>query len=500
MKFKSFLNKKSLLNFRGYKLCRYFKAATTFSEPFIVEGRYLRMAHKNLSGKMHSDHIALLMAFQQWLKAKWRSEEAEQEFCDRKSLNLQILRMTYEARNQLKDIMLFSGFPEDCMMEGSSFDANVDDPRLDTITSLLAYALYPNVCYHMGKRKLLTHEGKLALIHKGSVNCGHDIAPFPSPFFVFGEKIKTRAVSAKSMTMVTPVQLLLFSSDSVELIDAQENLVCLDNWIYLKLEPTLAAQLASVRSILDSVMATCTIQPEVVTQNARSIELFTRILRMLSEPCGQHIIIQQESQSQPLIPSTMSSLFQPSSSSTSSMRSPNFNKRVAYDSNNFNSNNNNNFNNNNFNNNNNNNNFNNNRYSNNNNNFNNNNRNFSNNQPAAQNRFNSPAQQPSTSSNQPSNIPLPPHLMSGNNQPTTSRNDNFQSNNFRNQNFNNRNFQSNNNNNNFNRNNNNNFNNNNRNGGFNNNNNNNYRNNNGNFNNNRNNGGRSFGNNQRFSN
>jgi ATP-dependent RNA helicase A len=57
------------------------------------------------------------------------------------------------------------------------------------VISLLCYALYPNVCFHVSKRKLLTTEGKEALIHKNSVNCGREIPIFPSPFFVFTEKV-----------------------------------------------------------------------------------------------------------------------------------------------------------------------------------------------------------------------------------------------------------------------------------------------------------------------
>jgi ATP-dependent RNA helicase A len=77
-------------------------AASTFSEPFVIETKYLRPMHRNYAGKRCSDHIALFMAFQQWLKAKWYGEQSEQEFCERKALNMQILRMTFEARNQLK--------------------------------------------------------------------------------------------------------------------------------------------------------------------------------------------------------------------------------------------------------------------------------------------------------------------------------------------------------------------------------------------------------------
>jgi hypothetical protein len=58
------------------------------------------------------------------------------------------------------------------------------------ITSLLTMGLYPNVCYHMGKRKVLTMENKAALVHKSSVNCSNRDCFFQSPFFVFGEKVR----------------------------------------------------------------------------------------------------------------------------------------------------------------------------------------------------------------------------------------------------------------------------------------------------------------------
>ena len=62
--------------------------------------------------------------------------------------------------------------------------------------------LYPNVCMHKEKRKVLTTEARAALIHKSSVNCSRETLVCPIPFFVFNEKIRTRAVTCKNMTMV----------------------------------------------------------------------------------------------------------------------------------------------------------------------------------------------------------------------------------------------------------------------------------------------------------
>jgi len=108
--------------------------------------------------------------------------------------------------------MIMSGFPEECL-SSQWFDVEQSNSKLDIVfkkilfnlilifvflkvISLLCYALYPNVCFHVSKRKLLTTEGKEALIHKNSVNCGREIPIFPSPFFVFTEKVKPKTLNS----------------------------------------------------------------------------------------------------------------------------------------------------------------------------------------------------------------------------------------------------------------------------------------------------------------
>ena len=67
---------------------------------------------------------------------------------------------------------------------------------------MLGLGLYPNVCYHKEKRKVLTVESKAALVHKSSVNCSNFEIKFPSPFFIFGEKVgRQRLCSATFVNM-----------------------------------------------------------------------------------------------------------------------------------------------------------------------------------------------------------------------------------------------------------------------------------------------------------
>lgn len=137
------------------------------------------------------------------------------------------------------------------------------DVRLDTITALLCMGLYPNVCYHKEKRKVLTTESKAALIHKTSVNCSNFEQHFPYPFFVFGEKIRTRAVSCKQMTMVSPLHLLLFGSRKVEYVD---NVIRLDNWINLDMNPDHAAAIVALRPALESLVVKASKDPETILE------------------------------------------------------------------------------------------------------------------------------------------------------------------------------------------------------------------------------------------
>ena len=62
-------------------------------------------------------------------------------------------------------------------------DSRNTGPHYDTPPWLCVCAgLYPNVCMHKEKRKVLTTEARAALIHKSSVNCSREALLYPIPF------------------------------------------------------------------------------------------------------------------------------------------------------------------------------------------------------------------------------------------------------------------------------------------------------------------------------
>jgi ATP-dependent RNA helicase A len=58
-------------------------------------------------------------------------------FCDHKGLNMPTMRVTWEAKNQLKELLVSSGFPEECFLP-QEYNFTGPDPKLDMVIALLA--------------------------------------------------------------------------------------------------------------------------------------------------------------------------------------------------------------------------------------------------------------------------------------------------------------------------------------------------------------------------
>lgn len=254
---------------------------STFSEIFALElgQRRLQNHQKALSGNKCSDHVAQIIATQMWGNARRRGEDEEIRFCEWKGLQLSTLRIISEAKGQLLDLLQQTGFPEESMIS-QNINANVDDPNLDMSTALLCMGLYPNVCYHKEKRKVLTTESKAALLHKTSVNCSNLAVTFPYPFFIFGEKIRTRAVSCKQLTMVAPLQLLLFGCRKVDLV--KDNHVRLDNWLIFEMNPKYASMLVALKPAIEELIALACEEPSEILQMSDS---HVKLIQVIKDIC-----------------------------------------------------------------------------------------------------------------------------------------------------------------------------------------------------------------------
>lgn len=237
--------------------------SSTFQEIYALElgQRRLSFHQKALTGNKSSDHVAMLTAMQMWAGKRRIGEEEERRFCEWKGLQVNSMRIIDDAKSQLLGLLQQCGFPEQNMMPYRVNNTEAD-PHLDLCLALLCVGLYPNVCVHKEKRKVLTTESRDALINKTSVNCSNQQTTFKYPFFVYGEKIRTKAVSCKQMTMIAPVHLLLFGSRKVELIGP--NLINVDNWIKFEMDGNQARLICALREFVDQIVVKAANDPEEV--------------------------------------------------------------------------------------------------------------------------------------------------------------------------------------------------------------------------------------------
>ncbi|XP_032585877.2 dosage compensation regulator isoform X1 [Drosophila mojavensis] len=258
--------------------------SSTFSEVFALDIGQRRLAahQKALSGRKCSDHVAMIVASQMWQSAKNRGEQEEARFCDWKGLQLSTMNVMYDAKMQLLDLLVQAGFPEECMLP-HKVDANADDPELDISLALLCLGLYPNICVHKEKRKVLTTESKAALLHKTSVNCSNLAVTFPYPFFVFGEKIRTRAVSCKQLSMVSPLQVMIFGCRKIDL--AANGVVRVDNWLNFDIDPEHAAKIGALKPALEDLITIACDNPGNVL---KLDEPYARLVRVIRDLCVQN--------------------------------------------------------------------------------------------------------------------------------------------------------------------------------------------------------------------
>ncbi|XP_054157981.1 ATP-dependent RNA helicase A protein-like [Oppia nitens] len=269
-------------------MCTITANASTCPDPFdSFNLNRLRYAHKKFSNGYFSDHLMLLKAFRLWERAERKGEGNAIQYCEQNSLLPTSMRITSEAKRQLIELLKSSMFPDQSLCDrfnnndfggyneshhgnNHQIDGNNNNNNtntcLDLVTALLTMGFYPNVCVHKEKRKVLTTEAKIALIHKSSI--GYTNIPFPQqtfpmPFFVFGEKLRTSIVCAKQLTMVSPIHLLLFGAKRVDV--TPDHYVQLDKWIDFKMDLRFATTIVALRQPIEELIMKVSADPEAVS-------------------------------------------------------------------------------------------------------------------------------------------------------------------------------------------------------------------------------------------
>ncbi|CAL8079092.1 unnamed protein product [Calicophoron daubneyi] len=260
-------------------------------DPFLMppDRRRLSNGQRRFAAGYFSDHLAGLNIFQTWSRERSRGgEEAADFLCERRELNAPALRVMEDAANQIRTILINLSFPEEALSDSPIDFYSENNADCITLTSLLTLGLYPNVCFHAEKRKLLTTEGAVALVHKGSVNCSNVPIQFPHPFFIFDEKIRTQAVSCKGLTLANPFQLMLFGCRTAVWKDTEQGgVVLLDDWIPLRIQFSSASRIFALRPALEALLVRACLRPEQLSEPERQDIQVVEMTRSIC--CGHRV-------------------------------------------------------------------------------------------------------------------------------------------------------------------------------------------------------------------
>jgi len=171
------------------------------------------------------------------------------------------------ARKQLTDILVHAGFPPDIFLTKQMYQPY----ELDAVVGTLVAAFYPNTCLHKETRRILTNEDEIVLIHKSSVlysyiqaNHLNKSTSLKSPLFVYTEKSANRnLISAKHMTMVSFMQLLLFGVRRYE-FRRHSDTIKLDGWLEIRIDPQVFDCVWVIKTELENILTRVCYQPQTL--------------------------------------------------------------------------------------------------------------------------------------------------------------------------------------------------------------------------------------------
>jgi HrpA-like RNA helicase len=170
-----------------------------------------------------SDHLTLLNMYDQWMLARQRDSGTQKAFLRENHLSRIVLDMITATRRQLLDYLIDSKFVKAREQNDAS---KVYDTYL--LKAVLVAALYPNIIQSIPdnperpkKYQLTSMTGEQIKIHPCSVF--KNTTKFWPPFILYLEKIKTNDIFIRDVTLVDPIQLVLFGGEV--LIDGKKILM-----------------------------------------------------------------------------------------------------------------------------------------------------------------------------------------------------------------------------------------------------------------------------------
>ncbi|KFK33334.1 hypothetical protein AALP_AA5G000800 [Arabis alpina] len=251
-------------------------AGLSVRDPFLtpLDKKDLAEAAKSQFSRDHSDHLALVRAYEGWKKAE--EESAVYDYCWKNFLSVQSMRAIDSLRKEffslLKDTGLIDGSPATC-------NSGRNDQNLTR--AVICYGLYPGICSVVHNERsfsLKTMEDGQVLLYSNSVNARETKIPYP--WLVFNEKIKVNSVFLRDSTAVSDSALILFGG-SISKGDTGGHLKMLGGYLEFFMKPAVAEMYQTLKKELDELIQSKLLNPKMDMQVYR--ELLSAIRSLFSE-------------------------------------------------------------------------------------------------------------------------------------------------------------------------------------------------------------------------
>ncbi|KAG2261721.1 hypothetical protein Bca52824_068800 [Brassica carinata] len=248
-------------------------AGLSVRDPFLtpLDKKDLAEAAKSQFSRDHSDHLALVRAYEGWKRAE--EEAAVYDYCWKNFLSVQSMRAIDSLRKEfsslLKDTGLIDGNPATCKLGGN------DD---NLIRAVICYGLYPGICSVVHNEKsfsLKTMEDGQVLLYSNSVNARETKIPYP--WLVFNEKIKVNSIFVRDSTAVSDSVLILFGG-SVSKGDFDGHLKMLGGYLDFFMKPAVAEMYQTLKKEFDELIQGKLLNPKMDMQAQRDLLMAIRLL------------------------------------------------------------------------------------------------------------------------------------------------------------------------------------------------------------------------------
>ncbi|CAA7045626.1 unnamed protein product [Microthlaspi erraticum] len=251
-------------------------AGLSVRDPFLtpLDKKDLAEAAKSQFSRDHSDHLALVRAYEGWKKAE--EESAVYDYCWKNFLSVQSMRAIDSLRKEFFSLIKDTG-----LIDGNTATCNSGGNDENLTRAVICYGLYPGICSVVHNERsfsLKTMEDGQVLLNSNSVNARETKIPYP--WLVFNEKIKVNSVFLRDSTAVSDSALILFGG-SISKGDTDGHLKMLGGYLEFFMKPAVAEIYQSLKRELDELIHSKLLNPKV-DMKAHG-ELLLAIRSLLSE-------------------------------------------------------------------------------------------------------------------------------------------------------------------------------------------------------------------------